>query len=769
MQTPCNTQDYQKASGSTLWFDLRPSGHYQIESPSVFQTDRPSINTWSELVDLICKLCSTSEVQPQSTPGFYISQWSLDTLHPDEQHLQTLSMLIQQQKLQGIDLLLDNNLEIVPEIIHIHAHELSQDPNSQDFWLQPEAQAFTSTFLENNPEYALLLECIQHPNTQLDTALFNTVDEAFEKADFFLDYTSETQSGLWWHIKSMLNAFVAEALSNDWQSSTSTQLLLDNPIYQSCKKIESSTQGGAYSIGAGQMIATLDLTRQLLDQGLLPLSTPLIADNRAGEGILELQQMGKRKLILGDLWVNPEDRKPIAVQNATLRHDLIQKYNPAIIFLNVKAQALPQIFNDSFCEFLAQLDYTPILVMPSKSYTLAGHTPYQALFERLALFKQDLADQLTVLGGFYAAPSILTGDLIHMTAASPSEKAALSVSQMLSTEPCSPNGQTTKVDSTSLELQIGSNTAAMLMAGGANKNYLTYTAARKLLQYAFSLDHTQPQEWLSAIDKSIQEQRQHNVDYSQILTAQLLGLDVHKLPEASPGLVTDFVHCLPLTGRGICALVEQSYRIQKHILRTPPAQRAEVAQQQVNQLIQYVRQDSQRLLGTRNARDGFIDELIAHFHSVWLKYKRRLPLAPVELALFYKTFYPDEWLGESAQEGRNGILPVIVKASLLDQHGEWYQQLIQIWAQYYPLETELPLPKPGTPYLEWHAALLRLLAWIAEQDTGLLEIGRSKLKEWIIATERHQLESQPALLNRLKKIVESESLPQECLKQIRDL
>ena len=124
MQTPCNTQDYQKASGSTLWFDLRPSGHYQEESPSVFQTDRSSINTWSELIDIICTICSTSEVSPHSTPGFYISQWSLDALQPHEQQLQTLSMLIQQQKLQGIDLLLDNNLEIVPDIIRVRKTQL---------------------------------------------------------------------------------------------------------------------------------------------------------------------------------------------------------------------------------------------------------------------------------------------------------------------------------------------------------------------------------------------------------------------------------------------------------------------------------------------------------------------------------------------------------------------------------------------------------------------------------------------------------------------
>ena len=61
--------------------------------------------------------------------------------------------------------------------------------------------------------------------------------------------------------------------------------------------------------------------------------------------------------------------------------------------------------------------------------------------------------------------------------------------------------------------------------------------------------------------------------------------------------------------------------------------------------------------GTRNPRDGYIDEILAtafeHFQE-----RNFLP-AGMTWDTFYETYYPKGWQGSGAQEGRNGIGPLV--------------------------------------------------------------------------------------------------------------
>lgn len=754
-------------------------------------TQTPSLQSWAAFIDFVAEALATSESQSRTHFGFHLENWYLDHLEPSAAELKQLhaNLINNSNRLstlsssRSLDLLISSQCQITPTLFRIDqagAHKVTSSQASE-FWNSASAQqAFANLTSHLTTEQAALFQHLMafpifsgHATDSLEewlTRLQTSLGQARRQ---------NVATSLWAELAT-LNQVVLETLQeHNWQTLQPTMFdFAQNPLASNCRFLEATPPtGGVYSIGAGQMVSILDYTRQLMDRHKQPISMPLLADNRAFAAVAELVTTGQRPALLNDLWINPEDRKPIAVHRDILRQELIAKYQPTLLFLNVKAQALPAVLTDDFCQFLASLPYAPILVMPSKSYTAAGATPYQIAYQQLEKFSKVLAQQLTVLGGFYAAPSILTGDHVHLTIAAQRLDATVKLAEHLCSSPLNSQGTTVHDGALQLEIIEGFAEAALLMAGGANKNFLTYTSARTLLRSAFAADHTDQPTWFGQISQQIQTEAAHNIQFSDIIANQLLALSetspTNQAVDSSPGLRTDFIHCLPLSSQGICSLVEETYRLLRHLLRTPPAQRATVAAERLESMIDHIRTDPQRLLGTRNARDGFIDELLLYFFYAWQEHKNRIPLT-LDFARFYDRFYPSAWKGDAAQEGRNGILPVIVRASLLSdlKKIQWPEVLHQAWSLYCPLrvDAQAKVLTEGK-FHHWHTYLFSLLEWVIDyckEDDALITQGRARLARWCSTTRAQSLQEVPQILFELEKGLHQDPLIEHCQRILRD-
>lgn len=800
-------------TSTLIWQNLGPRGDYQTPDSGVAGTEVPKTNSasfevtqegirsWDAFLQFL-KQAIEHAPKAITTLEFQLEVWAMDALTPPNGFQASLGQILSTRKLH-INLLLANATHIVPQIWHWSAKDAAflkvTDVAPDQFWHSEDATEFLKDSIDAQPLSAHLYRALQELSKNQARNQESQKNQKLQHSDWLeqLKIISAYQNPehdypttrLWRLLQDINSEFLNAAIQSHTltqchKQSTSEQqntnqptlaALAHNPLSALILSQESKPSlGGVYSIGAGQMVSILDYTRQLIEDGLLPANTPLLADNRAFSAVVELQCTGQRRALLNHLWVNPKDRKPIAVHNEQLRLELIQLYQPSVIFLNVKAQALTSILSDNFCQSLAALPYTPVLVMPSKSYTNAGITPYEALHAKLQRYSLELAQNLTVLGGFYAAPSILTGDLVHLTIASESIAATHTVCTYLC--PLSPPtlGTTVQHDSLKLELLEGTEAAAMLMSGGANKNFLTYYAARRILRQAFQADHRAPQDWLEGINQNITRFRQFNIRTSYDIAMKLVHheIPVHQLNIATDddpsghktpaGLATDFIYCLPLTGQGISSLVEQSYRLQKHLLRTPSDQRVTVAQQELHTFVEHVRKDPQRVYGTRNARDGLIDELLQYFFYAWQEHKQRIPLT-LDAAGFYQAFYPAQWKGSSAQEGRNGILPVIVRASVLAdlQHTQWPQAVLDAWQDYFEVPRATTSNSKNTmattttqsvnQFEHWHMQLVHLLNWAMHQGDAYAHLAAQRLKEWCQTTRALSLQEVPRMLYQLEQ------------------
>jgi len=712
------------SADTVLWRKLGPYGEHW---DGQFVLKRAGIQSWDALsafiqhsvvalrhADLLACTFSGADF------GFALPVWALDRLTPSPTWLNELqSWLKESYPAITILLVLEHLAQSVPNVYQISAQTCTEVVSAQptQFWQAAEAKLLLDDFYASHAYGDLIATLAKQHNTtgstvglaqwlnQIALALpihatqaSPSLANAATQSPNLQEHAYQGRTAAWTRLQDLDQALRERALNHAWRTILPKAIdLYQHPLASLTRQLQRQpSQGGVYSIGAGQMLAILDYTRQLQDSGVLPLDTPLLADNHGLLAITELALTGQRRGILNDLWLNPQDRKPIAPFNARLRLDLIERHKPEIIYLNVKAQVINQVVNDELLHSLIQLmqadpSYRPKLVMPTKSLSETGTIPYQELYQRIKTASPILADHLCVLGGFFAAPSVLSGGNVQLAIAAIAPAAAERVAYYLGQEHSeTPNdsaevglAQSIHNESLSIETLQGYQAAVSLMAGGANKNFLTYYAARSLLEQAFAADHRSPREWLTQLNQLIKQLRQRNLSLNQLMTQRLANLD-----EAMPtpqALEADFVHCLPLDAQGVCSIVTQSYSLQRHLLRAPIAQRQQLATTGLKRLISDVQTDRQRILGTRNARDGLIDALINYFYHSWQATPGRLPQS-FSLAEFIDQFYPVNWRGCAAQEGRNGMIPMLARASLMtDYRGTlWPAVLERAFHWYYP-------------------------------------------------------------------------------------
>jgi len=641
------------APNSYLWNQLTPRGQHQDQQ---FILEQPGLANWHELLQGLQGLLATAYFKATHL-SFMVQQAFLDQASPDQTFLSAICDRLQAENAPAsITFVLQDPGQLVSQVFKLDKQ--SQVNSSTEFSDFRQSASQPADIWQSTQGEQLLERVIDSTNSNNICALLRQIPaekhaslghwwQALEAAALELNIQS-TSTQLWRQIQEFDRALCQQAAQLQWPENTNAQSICQHPYALSASLVDQNNQqqGGIYSIGAGQMVSILDVSRQAIDQGILPVSTPLIADNRNLNAVIELNQTGQRKSILNNLWINPQDRKAIAVHNAHQRHQQLVDVNPDIIYLNVKTKALLQIVDEKLCTTLAKLSPAPVLVTPAKAYDHLGRVPYQVIYQRLAQASQELAQNLCVMGGFVAAPSLLSGDPVHLVISGQADEALKRLSASLGFA-ANDLEKSVNDDPIQLDIQAGYQAASALMAGGANKNFLTYQASRHILEQAFTMAAAPEIQAQNQLQDMIHQQVASNIAANTAIIYSLTG--THQ--PTSQGLIEDLKQCLPTTSSGLVKLVESLERVERTLPRAPITERRSLAELELNTMVATLRQDPHKQFGTRNARDGLIDELISQCYQRWHKEADCFPEAQTYTE-FYEKHYPTQWTGDGAQAGQ---------------------------------------------------------------------------------------------------------------------
>lgn len=328
---------------------------------------------------------------------------------------------------------------------------------------------------------------------------------------------------------------------------------------------------GWYSIGAGQMVAVLGFCRYLIDEGLLPMTFELAANDLQAGLTYEINELGTNREFLAKSIINHEDDVDIYVYNGYQRNEVLLNGRWQTALMSLKAKDIPKVIKDKYLQkvlgTIVEKYGTMALATPVKSYEDGEFAilPYLEVYKTLnapkrddeseaqARARQKLAGCFIVIAGFFAAPEILgfrksnePKDSVDITLTGPSIDSVLLMALGMST---AQGDEFNRFDSPWARLKIIANKVlpAFVNAAGANKNFLTKISAEELLddlfQFPASLDETS----IRGFNKKIEEHVRENVIISEEITSSILfTYGIYSDEYWSPrGVVEDFRNCLP--------------------------------------------------------------------------------------------------------------------------------------------------------------------------------------------------------------------------------
>ena len=650
-----------------------------------WQQTSPGLREWTTLPDIVNTLFAINREQPHIE--LVCDHYLFGTLTPSNAILDQLETLCADYPNRQLTITVHNRLYEAPQ-----QYSFNRPNDIPHFWGTEQGNTLLDKVCRANPFYQELLSAAETAHKNAPDATqgewLATICETLSQSNSAtIDIPSSQRTAIFSYLDQAQTAIIDTVKANEQLCEALTTVdLYQHPLQTIADQHppKHSRDHCFYSIGGGALTSLLDFTRTLMDRGLLPLDCALLADNRSFEPIDEINQTGKRPSILNQLSINPERKKPIYLFNQSQRPDLLLHYKPAIIYLNVKVNSLPEILTPEFVSLMQEHDYCPCLVLPGKSYA-EGQVPYTTIFRQINERYPALAEKLVVMGGFYAAPSILSGDRVDITIASKQLAPLITLAGALSATKLKPHELTTQCDFINLELIPDQASAIALMAGGANKNFLTYRSAHQLTG-KFLSQPTLDEGALVTLDMQLEREKQLNSEISEEITARhvraahLLGSDnkpITTLHFKSPhGLKEDFRNCLPPSIKG---LINVKQRLDR--LNWPDNPNA---RDSAKQLIESIRADKEKCLGTRNSRDGIIDAVIAHLFKTQSQ--------DTHYAHFYHEFYPAQWKGRHGQEGRHGIGPLIDFAN--EHQLVLPKEVYEAWDLYNP---EDPIEPPRHP------------------------------------------------------------------------
>ncbi|MDO8519516.1 MAG: hypothetical protein Q7T11_05075, partial [Deltaproteobacteria bacterium] len=617
------------------------------EDEEDWKRKQEGIHTWGDLKSFMELALGTDARFPLELE---IDQYNFPTLQPTPEFLSEVQSLFSTHK-KRIDLIIHGDPMDPPTVYWfdetgIHCSLVEKDEKA--------SQAIATSLIEFglDSDQRKLWSALQeahrkHPQASLGDFL----DAALSECPGLIP--SDRRSEIFSRLEELKTAFLVAAKSKYSKVFKEPGVKAWNPIDRMLREhpANRSSQNCWYSIGAGQMVSVMEFTRTLIDRGALPLDFRLLADDRVTDNsfatVWEPNVLKTKKAFLADQKVNPDRRKQIYVLNERQRHEALLTYQPEVIFLNLKGGILPKVLDEALLKILGAMPNKPVLATPAKSYTDDGGIVYLEAYAKLAAQDPELARLFTILGGFFAAPQILKNEKVYLTLAAESEEGPRRVLRGLSPAPFDPKTNRANWDHAEVKIIASKELAAALNAGGANKNFLTYRSARILTRDILAFEGPIEGTALGRFEEQLQGEKERNVEIGEEITARIaahFGIETDAF-DSPDGLVKDFWKCLPDDVKGV---IEIKRRLEEVIAGRDLSGLA--------RLIEEIRLGLGG--GTRNARDGYIDEIILHS---FIRFRENgTLLIGSDFEKFYTRYYPKKWTGKrKAQEGRNGIGPLV--------------------------------------------------------------------------------------------------------------
>jgi threonine dehydratase len=673
------------------------------------------IHTWQDLLSVISRVMET---KPQKALLLEIRQEEFPTLHPSPEFLAGLQSLVLDSE-RTITLVVHGAAAKPSEVYTatrdgVIATPMGDELTATNAWLKGSVRnRIIGSLTDRNDQRALrAFENISDAHPTVNRATY--LELVWQKlSQIYGNDFRRTQ--IFTVIKSLREKLnhASQAVLRDARVDLSprerAELLAANPIDNSLRAhpTPAGQHRGLYSIGAGQMLGVMEPARKLMDEGLLPLDYDL-ASNDLNEALTrEINEDGTNGELLGKTPINPGDTVDIHVSNAFQKAELLlQGYD--VVFLNLKGKFVASAVDEILAKIVRATH--SILATPTKSHHNDGTSivPYISIYKKLEdMGYKDIADRFIVMAGFFEAKKLLAyraeqdeeernNNRVDMAFIGADPEALVTLATVFSD---SEIDELRRVNTDWMNLKgiPESKVAAFAMAGGANKNFLTYRAGRLLMRDVFALSDTNLRETnlgttFGLLSKTLNRHKETNITESDAFSARLLashGMKAYHLwsPEA---LKEDIRRCLPdhvvelikirliadriLTADvnrlnldfftetrtsdfkkypGLDLTVTDLAKAQKRLsaaITASDGSDTNIRLSYLDELLEQIR-IALKKSGTRNSRDGLLDETIAYFYSkltgknAWGE----------EFRTFRAKHYPLSWTGANAQEGRNGI------------------------------------------------------------------------------------------------------------------
>lgn len=622
-----------------------------------------------------------------------LEQWNFPTLEPPPNFLEALTRMTNGFEDQTLALVWKAD-PLEPPVVYRFkegkgdSSQIHVPESAREFWNHPPVILRLQTNLESKPQHLLLLSSLQKAHDLnnfsslgefLDAAITHYNNEA--PAHGAAPIPSDRRTEIFGRLQALKNLIQEEGLGylTGENLRPTCGLLHYDPVstFLRTHPARVTPDNGWYSVGAGQMSAALEFARALMDEGQLPLDFRVMADNRSLGPIWEINTAGTRHDAFGTQKINDGNRRAIYVINQDQRLAALKRFRPGVISISTKTGDIPSVMTDDFKAHLAAT--TPAITLPAKAYnSKTGAIPYLELAEQLTALSPVLAENLVVMGGYYLANSMLSGATVDITFAAAAEAVFAGVSRVFSPIPIDPTSHRTDWTRAKIKFIESPEMGVFLNAGGANKNFLTYLSARRIMHRLASLSENSTEVDLQEISRALEDEKIENVEISEEIIARLAAVyDLNTDHLWSPkGLKSDFISCLPADLSGMVHLLKKT----KDLAGKGDLQALAAFFVSITTLPR---------LGSRNCKDGIIDHLISEaFLVLSAQGHSELGVYPD----FYRKMYPPEWV----QEGRSGIGPLILFANQYDI--VLPKKVYEAWNAYYPEQKRNPRPEHHRAY-----------------------------------------------------------------------
>ncbi len=677
----------------------------------------PGIHTWRDLEAFIqetLKYADKAKSPVEKTVEIEIEERFFETLQPPPDFLARVTAITQSLPDRSLTLVVKGNPIDRPTVFRfdsdgVHVSLFEADKESIQFWEQAPLATALSNHFKAHPGDGLLLDALRRADRELPTG---TLGELLEKAiELFNNDTAvkegkirgiplNRQTKIYRMINQLTDNF--RQVANEAIQRGAIQALNGadywDPISTLLRRHPASTdpRHHAVIIGGGQMGTAwgawirnrIDTGETVVINGVetrLPLDTRMTVVEWSEALVDEMDRKGTNRTAFGNVLINPDDRIRLYYLPLPLLHEVEAVHPTKMEISALKADQLVQKTEDPIRRELLRRS-KPAMPTPAKSFIPDDLIPFGALSKRWNQSGDgDLVDLEVVNGGYEKGKSILLYSLgldqgdweLFMLFVAGSQEA---------------------LDQTRfwfgdhhISYAIGRELAFLVQAAGALKNISTYSSGRVVMQRGLGKEQPKYADLQQILNAEIAD----NIELIEETIARIAPMyEIATYHLSLPYEVEmDVRKCLALK---LSNLVSIRNRFEILIREGNIAA--------LDQIISEIVDGNTELGGgTRNPRDGLIDELIfTAYHAFvlsdmlddgdvlqsfvheleregkrqgyskeevnafvegfffWAQQAKQFVIQPqMTFEDFYNAHYPEAWKGKKKQEGRNAIGPLM--------------------------------------------------------------------------------------------------------------